>query len=129
MQIYVSNKNALHSDDRGLKTRPKRSTFAAELYVHYFDRKFIILVKAVTESELSYAIERGIYKLPVTDTAYFDALDNASISAENAVSVIVFYCISALFPIEKSKKIPSRLTAAVNKIPSIYGIRNPWNFG
>ena len=97
MQIYVSNKNALHSDGGGLKARPKRSTFAAELYIYYSDRKFIILVKAVTESELSYAIERGIYKLPVTDTTYFDALDNASISAENAVFVTLFCCIPALF--------------------------------
>ena len=39
--------------------------FAAELYIYYSDGKFIILVKAVTEFELSYAIERGIYKLPV----------------------------------------------------------------
>ena len=60
-------------------------------------------MKAVTESELSHAIGMGIYKLPVSGITYFDALDNASISAENAASVTVFCCISALFPIGKSK--------------------------
>ena len=52
-------------------------------------------MKAVTESELSHAIGMGIYKLPVTGITYSDALDNASISAENAAFVTLFCCISA----------------------------------
>ena len=74
-------------------------------------------MKAVPESELSHAIGMGIYKLPVTGITYSDALDNASISAENAAFVILFCCISALF---LRGNFPGRLTAAVNKIPSIY---------
>jgi len=33
MQIYVSNKNALHSDGGGLKARPKRYTFGVRCWV------------------------------------------------------------------------------------------------
>ena len=54
-------------------------------------------MKAVTESELCHAIGMGIYKLPVTGITYSDALDNASISAENAAFVTLFCCISAFF--------------------------------